>query len=635
VVAGLAFLIARPITLCAQETVADTSRVDSAYSRMIAGFGELSMMGGRIVASRDRWQWLPVRSVAQVLDGQAGRYLRSVGESGAAVGSSWLGGSSAHDEWLIDGLPAADPMTGRTNLALLPLEQQEAIEQLSDEEALLAGQRWNLVTRQFSTVRPLTAIRFVQEPDETILSDAFFTQNIARSTALTFGFQRHTSAGRFANAALDAWDLRGRVRANLSERANVAAFWHYGRSSRGVNGGVESAFSPSIFDEVSAVVVHSSAYEIHERSDLGVTGMFRLVGDSLSTTRISTLHRSVEREYRQFPDRFSSNEVRHFASAKDLLVSAEQRVRLPFLSFAGAAQIARTRIDSTEVFGQRDVARSRLSASAALTLLDWLIPRAGIALLEDDGENARSAAASVTLSPSIGMQATLSGISRPIFPTLQERFWSDSTVLRPRPVRRGEERLVSAGFSWVVDSALRIDITGFRRTQRDVVIARAAQTVHGTPSIALTTWSPTWSGVTASAHLNVFAFELSGSFTMVNVEVSDTLSLVLPRWWGHAELAFHDRIFRDQLGLHAGVRGRFSDRLRGLSPDPPTGFEVANTSTRIGRAVTIDLYGTMEIGKAFVTLSWENLANASTLRAAIYPMPERQFKLGVRWVFLD
>jgi hypothetical protein len=47
------------------------------------------------------------------------------------------------------------------------------------------------------------------------------------------------------------------------------------------------------------------------------------------------------------------------------------------------------------------------------------------------------------------------------------------------------------------------------------------------------------------------------------------------------------------------------------------------------------VYGTMQIGDAFLTLSWENVTDAPWLRAAVYPMPDRQFKLGVRWVFED
>jgi hypothetical protein len=619
----------------AQEIVADSSAVDSVRSRIIPGLGELTGLNGRTIAQRDRWLWRPVRSIAQVIDDQAGQYVRFVGESGADVSRSWLGGSSAHDRWSLDGLPTDDPLTGKTLLTMVPLEQQEAIEELSHEEAVLNGHRWNLVTRQFSTVRPLTAIRFLQEPDETILSDGFFTQNVARSTSLTLGFQRHTSAGRFTNAALDAWNLRTRVRANLSERLNISAFWQYERFSRGVNGGVEPAFSPSVFDEVSAIVVHTLAYEIRERTDLGLMGAARWIGDSSDVTRIGLLSRRSEREYRQLPDVNSATTLRQFARARDLVVTAEQKFSFPFLTATAAARLGSTHLDSTEVLSERDIPYQRLSVGMAVTLVDWLTPRIAIARVEEDADDALETAGSVTLAPTAGLRATLGTMRRPIYPTPQERFWTDSTVLRPAALRRGEERLVTAEVSWSMDSTVELRATGFRREQEDVVIARPARTAYGTPSIALTNWSPTWTGVTASARLAFYGFDLSGSFTWVSVEVADTLRQILPQWWGSAELAYQGRLFDDQLGLRSGVRTRFSDRLRGLSPDPPTGLDVANTTLQIGRAATVDVYGTMEIGQAFVTLSWENLTNAATLRTAVYPMPDRQFKLGVRWVFLD
>lgn len=631
----LAVLFAGQGAMYAQETVADTSAVDSVRSRIIPGLGSSIVLNGRTVADRGRWMWMPFRSVLQVVDDHAGRYVRAVGEAGADAGTSWLGGASTHDGWTLDGLPMDDPLTGRSNLSLVPLELLGSIEQRSDQEATLAGSRWNLESRQFSTARPITAIRFVQEPDETLLSDAFFTQNIARSTALTVGFQRHTSAGRFTNAALDAWNLRGQVRGNLSDRLNLAGFWRYERASRGVNGGVEPALSPSIFDDVSAIVVHARTYEIRERTDVGLTGILRLFDDSLAATRFGVIRRHVEREYRQLPDLFSSVQLRHFSRANDLLLSIEQQARLPFLSLAVAAQFGSTRLDSTEVLADRTISRSRLSAAAAVTLVDRLSPRAAVAIVQDDGVRALESSASLTFAPFEGLETSVSFIHRPVFPTPQERFWTDSTVFRPAPLGRGEERLIAADVSWTIDSTLDLRATGFQREQRDVVIVRPATTVHGTPSVAVTTWSPTWSGVAASGRVRLWILELSGAFTWTTVDVSDSLRQVLPQWWGSAELAYQGRIFRDQLGLRTGVRTRFSDRLRGLSPDPPTGLEVANTTTQIGRAATVDVYGTMEIGQAFVTLSWENLANAATLRTAVYPMPGRQFKLGVRWMFAD
>jgi hypothetical protein len=631
----LAVVIAGRGAMHAQETVADTSAVDSARSRIIPGIGSSIILSGRTVAQRDGWLWMPFRSVEQVLDHQAGRFVRSLGEAGAGVGTSWLGGASSHDGWSLDGLPMDDPLTRRPDLSLVPLEQQESIEQRSDEEATLAGSRWNLVTRQFSTVRPITAVRFVQEPDETLLSDAFFAQNIARSTALTLGFQRHTSAGRFTNAALDAWNLRGRVRTNLSQRLNLAVMWGYGRSSRGVNGGVDPVLSQSVFDDVSAIVVHSSGYEIRERTDLGMTGILRPFDDSLATTRIGVIGRRVEREYQRPPDPLSTVPMRQFARTRDLFVSIEQRAQLPLLLVAASAQYGSTRLDSTEVLPQRTATRSRLSLAAAVTLLEWLSPRAAVAIAHDDGDRALEASASISVAALKGLQTSISVAQRPMFPTLQERFWSDSTVLRPTMLGRGDEHQLTAEVSWHLDTTLTLRAMGFQRKQRNVVIVRPAATVHGTPSVALTTWSPSWSGLAASGRVSMYGFEVIGSFTWTAVEVADTLRQILPRWWGSAELAYQGRLFRDQLGIRTGVRTRFSDRLRGLSPDPPTGLEVVNTTTLIGRAATVDLYGTMEIGQAFVTLSWENLTNASTLRTAIYPMPGRQFKLGVRWMFAD
>ncbi len=635
VLAALALTTCSPSRLFAQTAVLDSVAVDSTYSRIIPGYGEMTVMGGSTLDTRDRWLWRPARSLSQIFDALAGHYLRYIGESGASIGSSWLGGFSTQDRMMLDALPAGDPLTGRVNLSMLPLEQVESVEQLSDEAAALTGHRWNLVSRQFSTVRPVTAIRFVQEPDETILSDGFFTQNVARSTALTLGFQRHTSAGRFDNAALDAWDLRGRVRANLTESFNLAVFWSYGRITRGVNGGVEPILSRSIFDEVSAVVIHSAGYEINERTDLGFSGVLRLLGDSSSTTRFGLLQRNAEREYRRLPDLFNAKEQRIFSRAKDLVLTLEQRIDLSFLRTVASGHLGSTRIDTTDVFALRDVRRGRLAVSAEITAVEWLTPRAAIASVTDDGDQAREVSASMTIGPFGGLSATASGSIRPVFPTLQERFWNDSTVLRPRPLDRGEERSLSAVLSWTVDSLLHLQLTGFQRDQHNVVIGRPAQTAFGTPSVALTLWSPRWRGLTATARLGVGPIELTGSVTFVSVNVSDSLKQILPQWWGTAELAYQDRIFRDQLGLRTAVRTRFSDRLRGLMPDPPTGFEVANTDYQIGRAATIDLYGTLEIGQAFVSLSWENLSNSQTLRTAVYPMPGRQFKLGVRWVFLD
>ena len=551
------------------------------------------------------------------------------------MGYSWLGGAPADDGIMLDALPLGDPVTGRVNLSLVPLEYLEVIERLSGPLTLLHGHRWNLNSRQFSTVRPITAIRYVQEPNETISSDGYFTQNVARSTNLLFGFQRHTTQGRFANASLDAWHLRGRIRANFSDRVNLIGAWMYERSTRGVNGGVDRSLSPSVFDEVSAVVFRPSGYEIYERTDASLAAVGRFLADSLSPTRVSFSSRSIEREYRRPPDLTSAIEERLFTRARDARASAEQVVALPFVHLRANVEYGSTHLKPSEVFAERTITRSRYGLLIRGDVGDWLIPSVAFGVQSLAGDRAEEVAATLELNPGAGLRLSADVHRKPLFATLQEQFWQDSTVLRPLPLKRGQEQMLVAAIQWSWDPLFTVGLEAFQKQRTNAVLARPGSTAGGTPAVLLTQTSPTWSGFTATTRWTIWRIELSGEFTVATLTAADSLKQLLPQWWGTGELAYQGRIFRDELGIRVGVRSRFSDRLRGLSPDPTTGFEVVNTTLQIGRAATLDIYGTMQIGDAFLSLSWENVTDASWLQTAVYPMPDRQFKLGVRWVFLD
>lgn len=585
-------------------------------------------------AERERWLWTDGRSLSHIMERLEGLYLRTQGESGAFVGSSWLGGSTAHDALLLDAVPAGDPLTRRSILSLVPLEYLEGVERLDPTDALLSGHRWNLVSRQYSNVRPITAIRFTQEPNETIFTDASFAQNIARSTNLLFGLQRHTTGGRFPNTELSSWSLRSRVRANVAEILNVFATWSYERHTRGINGGVDRAQSASTFDEITAVVFRPFGYEIQERTDVGLGVIGQLLGDSLSPTRLWVSSRKSEREYRN-PNIDPTLEERFISHGTDIRLALEQTLALPFISVRAFGEFGSTHILASNVFSDRRVQRNRVGVSMTGTATEYVAPRFAIGRATNDGSTGNEMAASIDVTPGAGIRLSVGFEDRSLVPTLQELHWTDSTVLRPDPLRSGREKLTSASAAWTWKDHAEFDMTGFRRQQTDAVLARPGITSGGTPAVILTTYSPTWNGVTARANIRIWMMEISGEFTHTSVTVSDTIQQLLPQWWGTAEVAYQDRILKEQLGIRVGVRTRFSERSMGLSPDPTTGFEVANTSVRIGRSATLDVYGSMQIGDAFLTLSWENVTDAPWLRTAVYPMPDRQFKLGVRWMFAD
>ncbi|MGD0038027.1 MAG: hypothetical protein ABSC53_12145, partial [Bacteroidota bacterium] len=69
--------------------------------------------------------------------------------------------------------------------------------------------------------------------------------------------------------------------------------------------------------------------------------------------------------------------------------------------------------------------------------------------------------------------------------------------------------------------------------------------------------------------------------------------------------------------------------------DPQTLSYVQYNSDLIGRSTTFDLFLILKIGDAHFSLSWNNILNAGYILAPIYPMPGRNIRLGVNWVFMD
>jgi len=78
-----------------------------------------------------------------------------------------------------------------------------------------------------------------------------------------------------------------------------------------------------------------------------------------------------------------------------------------------------------------------------------------------------------------------------------------------------------------------------------------------------------------------------------------------------------------------------SDRFRGASYDPLLNLYVENQSYQLGRVTTLDLFTVFQIGDAYVTLAMQNVLDAGYLTVPIYPMPPRQFRIGVNWTFKD
>lgn len=191
---------------------ADSVVIDSVRIRFLPGMGQvLDEIDTTDVFHQKEFLWSDAKCVGDLLWKLPGFFYRDLGEAGKWGQLNAFGVDGRGIDILLDGRPMNDPVTGTYNLSDLPLEFIDHAEVLTGSTSILTsgedGASLNFVSRLYNSFRPLTRLRFVQDPSGTILTDGVFTQNIARGLNLMIGFQRTTTVGRFTNAALDAWNI--------------------------------------------------------------------------------------------------------------------------------------------------------------------------------------------------------------------------------------------------------------------------------------------------------------------------------------------------------------------------------------------------------------------------------------------
>ncbi len=101
------------------------------------------------------------------------------------------------------------------------------------------------------------------------------------------------------------------------------------------------------------------------------------------------------------------------------------------------------------------------------------------------------------------------------------------------------------------------------------------------------------------------------------------------------ELSYRNKFFNNALDVKFGVRSHFMSAQRGMTFNPQLTLYREATDTTVNSWHRIDLFAILKIGDAYITLSYENLLSANYFITPVYPMPDRIFRLGVNWVFLD
>ncbi len=590
--------------------------------RFIPAMGSLTQsLDSSSVLHRSQFIWTDAKYLGDLIWKIPGHHLSELGEVGKPPHLTAYGLDGRGVPIMIDGRPINDPYTGTLNLYDIPLEAIEQIEPLNNLEGLLYGGQTsalNLVTRQFNNTRPVTNIRYLQGAFEYSLLDGFFAQNIARSTNALLGFQRQVTDGRFANSALDSWNIRGRLRYNATERFNLALTNSYSRSVNGMNGGIDPVQSRDPFDEITAVVRNPQATQRVSRYDISLNGIARPFRDSLSATQFSLYYSDIEREENNPPQNISAT-----SGSTELGGRIIQNLRSRTLHTTIGFDIQRTEMTNNTLVISDPVLTTALFGKSELKVFELFSPSAAMRA-ERRGSRTR-------LSYGIGVQGALgtflaysASVARTYqLPLSLEPDRSDTTFpFIAFPERQQTTKSLSIEF------ALRdlgsMELRGF---ETEVPEDGHAHPVDR-PSL-LASRETTIRGITGLLMLRWWKFE--GTTTAMFLE---TRQASLPKWTLTSEFSYRN-VFSTIAELRAGIRARYASRHRGVQYVPSAGVYGESSGPDIAAFSRVDVFAVAKIGDAFLSLGWENLLNEKYVTVTGYPMPGRTFRLGVNWLFID
>jgi outer membrane cobalamin receptor len=622
---------------------ADSTVIDSVRIRFIPGMGQIiDEVDTTDVLHQKQFLWTAAKNVGDLLWELPGFFYRDIGETGKWGQLNAFGVDGRGIGVLLDGRPMNDPVTGTYNLSDLPLEFIDHTDILSGSTSILAsgedGTALNFVSRSYNSYRPLTKLRFVQDPEGALLTDGLFTQNIARGLNLMIGFQRTVTVGRYANASLDAWNVRTRLRYNFSDRLNIALTDFYTKAGNGLNGGVDPSQSASLFDEATAIVFNHDAHDERSRRDETLSAIARIFSDSSSTTQASFYYSTLEREYWNPPDYQNGLYQNIDDSTKASFWGVRLQQHLSFnpvrLTFGG--NLERRQSDSTRTLPFHIETEKSLFAQAELRLINIFVPSVSLRSTSLDGESNLSSGvgAKSVLSDWLTLFVDASWYNR--FPTIQERYWRDSIFIRSGEIQKEQHTFVQGGVNINAGSDLQLNLTAFRRTVKNAIVFQPAVTKYGSSAIDVSNINEVKSlGLNGRIIFYWRHFEALGVMTLTQYEQADTIKTLIPNIILSGEVSYRGNLIFEHWDGKIGLRSQFFNRQQGMQFDPQTLSYVQYDNNLMGRSTTFDLFLILKIGDAHLSLSWNNILNAGYILTPIYPMPGRNIRLGVNWVFMD
>ncbi len=587
--------------------------------------------------------FLDYRFLGNVLETVPGVFIRDQQSEGQysqvnVRGVDWRGVAI-----LMNGRLMNDPMSGIYNLYQIAPEFADRIETVTGPRAFLyglnsTGGAVNLVTKNYNSNRPFSKLNYTETANNFQYSDGTFSQNISRKINVTLGFQHQGTDGRFTASADDAWNVRIKLRYNLSKDFNIILSEYLTRSKTQLNGGIDltrTGISALAFRPELAIVINQDASEYINRHDVDLSLVGTLLGDSTNVSTLTLYYSNNLREYRDKEPGTNGIAISadHRSSWMGALFTQDYHTEWQRLNLG--ANIELRQIEWSPNLGRRRNSLGSVWGKEELLLND-VVTVAGFARYENvlrESNISVGADATVRVLDWFQLYGGLSTSKR--FPTYQEMFWNDSTVSRVGTISSEKHRTLEVGVRLRV-GGLELQTSYFHRTVEDPILLSpfgsfvfpGIQYSNGGKLIT--------NGVDVTLRGRIWKLYLEGTGTYVAQQNESGTTLArYPKLSANGGIYFWQKLLNDNLELKIGFKGRYVSGSQGELFNPEVIAYVRNDGTRLGFGSSVDGFVIAGIGSAYVHLMWENLSNAGYYITPYYPVFDRQVKLGISWQFLD
>ncbi|MBI4547600.1 MAG: TonB-dependent receptor plug domain-containing protein [Ignavibacteriae bacterium] len=631
-----------------QDDTALTEKIDSLRTPItpIPLVGSIERpLGSEYIIPDSTINFMDYRYLGDLLSMTPGMFIRDLGSPGQFHGLTIQGLDARSIAFMSDGVLLNEPLTGLFDPNLYPTENIERIEVITGPRAFLyglngTGATINMVTKSKKAIRPYSRIRYSESIYGFGVVDGLISQDIIRGLNVTLGALHNTFDGRFPNSDYDAWNVRGKIRYNISNRVNVVASGMYNQTFLGLNGGVHDTTSPEFrFDRLRATMRNTDSYEKITRHDaqLGIAAKFFPDTNAISTV---TLYFSDNlREYRDEENRPNSNGI--FVKEDHLTqwygVKLTQHTMIQNHQLDVGAEFQSRGVIASDVTGQRIrtlwSTYSRLGFQPFHTVIFSPYARFDSYLGHKDlsyGVDSRA-----KLLDWLEASAGYSNSYR--FTTFQETYWDiDPTKCQIAGEYRENHHLAEVGLTlsnqpvgWMtikyfyrmIEDPLELTYDELNDPSCEYVIDLDRKRIH--------------EGLTATEAFRLGSFSVEGNAQYITITNGFKEFRFLPRWSGTGGIYFWDKLFNNHLDLKTGFRGRAFSSYRAVEYNQQAQVFLPSTLDDIPASAAIDFILIAHLGDAYFHLIWENLLDRQYITTTFYPMPDRAIRFSISWEFLD